>query len=145
MVEKRYNIKENEARAFLRMVKGSTQKVNLVAASVRNLKVDKALAELTFSKKRVAIDVKKLLLSAISNAENNYHLDVDKLYVKEAYVGPSVVMKRFKCRARGRGAKILKHFSNVTMIVEERNNVAKPVRVKKNTETKKNTDKKEAK
>ena len=144
MVEKRYNIKENEARAFLRMVKGSTQKVNLVVASVRGLKVDKALAELTFSKKRVAIDVKKLLLSAISNAEHNYHLDVDKLYVKEAYVGPAVVMKRFKCRARGRGAKILKHFSNITIIVEERTSV-QPVKNNKKADVKKNADKKEAK
>lgn len=141
MVEKRYGIKENEARAFLRMVKGSTQKLNLVAQSIRGLSVDKAIEQLTFSKKRVAGEVKKLVLSAVSNAEHNYKLDVDKLYVKEAYVGKAVVMKRFHARARGRGAAILKPFSNMTVIVAER--IAPAKKEAKNSKPK--TEKKEAK
>lgn len=120
MVEKRYGIKENEARAFLRMVKCSPQKLNLVAESIRGLPVNKALEQLTFSKKRVAVEVKKLVLSAISNAEHNYKLDIDKLVIKEAYVGKALVMKRFHVRARGRGAGILKPFSNMTVIVAEK-------------------------
>lgn len=141
MVEKRYGIKENEARAFLRMVKGSTQKLNLVAQSIRGLSADKAIEQLTFSKKRVAGEVKKLVLSAVSNAEHNYKLDVDKLYVKEAYVGKAVVMKRFHARARGRGAAILKPFSNMTVIVAER--IAPTKKEAKNSKPK--TEKKEAK
>lgn len=140
MVEKRYGIKENEARAFLRMVKGSTQKLNLVAQSIRGLSVARAVEQLTFSKKRVASEVKKLVLSAVSNAEHNYKLDIDKLYVKEAYVGKAVVMKRFHARARGRGAAILKPFSNMTIVVAER---IAPAKIAKNT--KPNTEKKEAK
>lgn len=141
MVEKRYGIKENEARAFLRMVKGSTQKLNLVAQSIRGLSADKAIEQLTFSKKRVAGEVKKLVLSAVSNAEHNYKLDVDKLYIKEAYVGKAVVMKRFHARARGRGAAILKPFSNMTVIVAER--IAPAKKDAKNSKPK--TEKKEAK
>lgn len=141
MVEKRYGIKENEARAFLRMIKGSTQKLNLVAQSIRGLSADKAIEQLTFSKKRVAGEVKKLVLSAVSNAEHNYKLDVDKLYVKEAYVGKAVVMKRFHARARGRGAAILKPFSNMTVIVAER--IAPAKKEAKNSKPK--TEKKEAK
>ena len=141
MVEKRYGIKENEARAFLRMVKGSTQKLNLVAQSIRGLSADKAIEQLTFSKKRVALDVKKLVLSAVSNAEHNYKLDIDKLYVKEAYVGKALVMKRFHARARGRGAAILKPFSNMTVVVAER--VAPAKKEVKNSKPK--TEKKEAK
>lgn len=141
MVEKRYGIKDNEARAFLRMVKGSTQKLNLVAQSIRGLSADKAIEQLTFSKKRVAEDVKKLVISAVSNAEHNYKLDVDKLYIKEAYVGKALVMKRFHARARGRGAAILKPFSNMTVIVAER--VAPAKKEVKNSKPK--TEKKEAK
>ena len=141
MVEKRYGIKDNEARAFLRMIKGSTQKLNLVAQSIRGLSADKAIEQLTFSKKRVASDVKKLVLSAVSNAEHNYKLDVDKLYVKEAYVGKALVMKRFHARARGRGAAILKPFSNMTVIVAERIEPAK----KEVKNSKPKTEKKEAK
>ncbi len=141
MVEKRYGIKDNEARAFLRMVKGSTQKLNLVAQSIRGLSADKAIEQLTFSKKRVAEDVKKLVLSAVSNAEHNYKLDIDKLYIKEAYVGKALVMKRFHARARGRGAAILKPFSNMTVIVAER--VAPAKKEVKNSKPK--TEKKEAK
>lgn len=140
MVEKRYGIKDNEARAFLRMVKGSTQKLNLVAQSIRGLSVARAVEQLTFSKKRVASEVKKLVLSAVSNAEHNYKLDIDKLYVKEAYVGKAVVMKRFHARARGRGAAILKPFSNMTVVVAEK---VAPAKTVKNSKPK--TEKKEAK
>ena len=140
MAEKRYGIKDNEARAFLRMVKGSTQKLNLVAQSIRGLSVARAVEQLAFSKKRVASEVKKLVLSAVSNAEHNYKLDIDKLYVKEAYVGKAVVMKRFHARARGRGAAILKPFSNMTVIVAEK---VVPAKVAKNSNPK--TEKKEAK
>ena len=120
MVRKRYGINENEARAFLRMVKISPQKLNLVAESIRGLSLGKAVEQLTFSKKRVSGEVRKLLLSAAANAENNYKLDVDRLFVKEAYVGKALVMKRFHARARGRGAPILKPFSNMTLIVSEK-------------------------
>ena len=110
---------DNEAKAELRMVRVSPQKLNLVAGLIRGLKVEKALANLTFSKKRIAIDVKKLLESAIANAENNHGLDVDNLVVAEASVGKAMVMKRFRARARGRGAKILKPFSNMRIVVCE--------------------------
>ncbi|MCP5382580.1 MAG: 50S ribosomal protein L22 [Kordiimonadaceae bacterium] len=110
---------DNEANAELRMVRISPQKLNLVAGLIRGLKVEKALANLTFSKKRIANDVKKLLESAVANAENNHGLDVDSLIVAEASVGKAMVMKRFRARARGRGAKILKPFSNMRIVVRE--------------------------
>lgn len=114
------SLAENEARAICRNLRVSPQKLNLVAASIRGKNVDTALAELTFSKRRIAGDVKKALQSAIANAENNHQLDVDQLFVKEAYVGKSFTMKRFRARARGRGARILKPFSNLTIVVRER-------------------------
>ena len=110
---------DNEARAVLRRVRTSPQKLNLVAQSIRGKKVEVALADLSFSPKRIAIAVKKTLESAIANAENNYNLDTDALVVAEAYVGNSLVMKRFKARARGRGAKIMKPFANLTIVVRE--------------------------
>ena len=110
---------DNEANAELRMIRVSPQKLNLVAGLIRGAKVEKALADLTFSKKRIANDVKKLLESAIANAENNHGLDVDSLVVAEASVGKALVMKRFRARARGRGAKILKPFSNMRIVVRE--------------------------
>jgi len=110
---------DNEAKAELRMVRVSPQKLNLVAGLIRGLKVEKALANLTFSKKRISNDVKKLLESAIANAENNHGLDVDSLVITEASVGKAMVMKRFRARARGRGAKILKPFSNMRIVVRE--------------------------
>lgn len=110
---------DNEAQAVLRNLRVSPQKLNLVAAMIRGKKVDKALADLTFSRKRIAHDVKKTLESAIANAENNHSLDVDSLVVKEAYVGKNLVMKRFHARARGRGARILKPFSQLTVVVKE--------------------------
>ena len=110
---------DNEANAEIKMIRVSPQKLNLVAGLIRGLKVEKALANLTFSKKRIAIDVRKLLESAIANAENNHGLDVDSLVVAEASVGKALVMKRFRARARGRGAKILKPFSNMRIVVRE--------------------------
>ncbi|WP_316861775.1 50S ribosomal protein L22 [uncultured Cohaesibacter sp.] len=112
-------LKDNEAKAVSRMLRTSPQKLNLVAAMIRGKKVDKALAELTFSSKRIAKDVKKCLESAIANAENNHELDVDSLIVAEAYVGKALVMKRWQPRARGRVGKILKPFSNLTIVVRE--------------------------
>ncbi|MDA0707622.1 MAG: 50S ribosomal protein L22 [Proteobacteria bacterium] len=110
---------DNEANAVLHMVRISPQKLNLVAGIIRGLKVDKALANLTFSKKRISADVKKLLESAIANAENNHGLDVDNLVVAEASVGKALVIKRFRARARGRGAKILKPFSRMRIVVRQ--------------------------
>ena len=112
-------LKDNEAKAVSRMLRTSPQKLNLVAAMIRGKKVDAALADLTFSSKRIARDVKKCLESAIANAENNHELDVDSLIVAEAYVGKALVMKRWQPRARGRVGKILKPFSNLTIVVRE--------------------------
>ncbi|MCC5981862.1 MAG: 50S ribosomal protein L22 [Oceanicaulis sp.] len=112
-------VAENEARAKLRMIRISPQKLNLVAAMIRGKKVERALNDLAFSRKRAAADVKKVLESAIANAENNHGLDIDSLVVSEAYVGKNLVMKRFRARARGRGAKILKPFSELTIVVRE--------------------------
>lgn len=110
---------ENEARAVLRMVRVSPQKLNLIAQSIRGLSAEKALAELEFSPKRHADDVRKLLKSAIANAENNHGLDIDSLVVAEAYVGKNLVMKRLRARARGRAARILKPFSQLTIVVRD--------------------------
>ena len=112
-------VAENEAFAVARMLRGSPQKLNLVAQMIRNKPVDKALAELTFSKRRVAQDVKKCLQSAIANAENNHGLDVDELIVAEAYVGKNLTMKRGRPRARGRYGRILKPFSQLTIKVAQ--------------------------
>ena len=111
---------DNEARAVLRNLRTSPQKLNLVAAMIRGMDVNKAVSTLTFSRRRIAQDVRKALESAIANAENNHSLDVDRLVVKEAHVGKGLVMKRFKARARGRGARILKPFSHLTIIVAEK-------------------------
>lgn len=110
---------DNEAQAVTRNIRISPQKLNLVATSIRGKKVEKALADLTFSRKRIAKDVKKTLESAIANAENNHGLDVDSLVVSEAYVGKGLVMKRWQPRARGRVGKILKPFSRLTVVVRE--------------------------
>ena len=112
-------LKDNEAQAVARSLRVGPQKLNLVAQLIRGKKVDKALADLTFSRKRIAKDVKKTLQSAIANAENNHSLDVDQLIVAEAYVGKNLVMKRFHTRARGRMGKILKPFSQLTVVVRE--------------------------
>ena len=112
-------VADNEAMAKLRMLRTSPQKLNLVAEMIRGKKVDKALSDLTFSKKRIAEDVKKCLQSAIANAENNHNLDVDELVVAEAYVGKNMVLKRGRPRARGRYGRILKPFSELTIKVRQ--------------------------
>ena len=112
-------VADNEAMAKVRMLRTSPQKLNLVAQLIRGKKVDKALTDLTFSKKRIAEDVKKCLQSAIANAENNHNLDVDELVVAEAYVGKNLVMKRGRPRARGRYGKIMKPFSELTIKVRQ--------------------------
>jgi large subunit ribosomal protein L22 len=111
---------DNEASAFLRALRISPQKLNLVAAMIRGKAAQTALAELTFSHRRIARDVKKVLQAAIANAENNHQLDVDRLYVKEATVGRAFVMKRFHTRGRGRSSRVEKHFAHLTVIVRER-------------------------
>ena len=110
---------DNEAKAVARMLRVSPQKLNLVAGLIRGKKVSAALADLTFSRKRIAKDVKKTLESAIANAENNHDLDVDDLVVAEAFVGKSLVMKRWEPRARGRVGRIQKPFSNLTIVVRQ--------------------------
>ncbi len=112
-------VADNEAMAKLRMLRTSPQKLNLVAAMIRGKKVEKALSDLTFSRKRIAGDVKKCLESAIANAENNHNLDVDELVVAEAFVGKNMVMKRGRPRARGRYGAIKKPFSELTIKVRQ--------------------------
>ena len=111
--------KDNEAKVVLKNLRISPQKLNLVLGLIRNRKADVAVAKLQFSKKRISKDVEKALKSVISNAENNHSLDIDKLIVKEAYVGKGLVMKRFHARARGRGARIIKPFSHLTILLSE--------------------------
>ena len=115
---------DNEAQAIARMLRTSPQKLNLVAGLIRGKKVEKALADLTFSKRRIAGDVKKCLQSAIANAENNHNLDVDSLVVAEAWVGKNLVMKRGRPRARGRFGKIMKPFSEITIKVRQQGETA---------------------
>lgn len=115
---------DNEAKAVLRNLRISPQKLNLVAGMIRGKKVAQALADLKFSRKRIAVDVRKCVLSAIANAENNHGLDVDDLIVSEAYVGKNLVMKRFHARGRGRSAGIMKPFSQLTVVVREKNQAA---------------------
>ena len=111
---------DTEAKAVLRSVRISPRKLDLVAATIRSRKAATAVNELTFSKKRIARDVKKALNSAIANAENNHNLDVDRLVVAEASVGKGLVMKRFQTRGRGRAAGIVKPFAHLTIVVRER-------------------------
>ena len=110
---------ENEAKATTRMLRVSPQKLNLLAQLIRGKKVATALADLEFSSKRISVEVKKTLESAIANAENNHDLDVDDLVVAQAWVGKDMVMKRFSPRARGRAGRIEKPFANITIIVRE--------------------------
>jgi large subunit ribosomal protein L22 len=110
---------DTEAQAVLKSLRISPQKLNLVAGLIRGKKVDRALAELEFSEKRIASDVRKCVMSAVANAENNHALDVNDLIVAEAYVGKNLVMKRFHARGRGRGASILKPFSQLTVVVRQ--------------------------
>ena len=113
------DLPDNEAKAVARMLRVSPQKLNLVAQLIRGKKVATALADLQFSQKRIAKDVKKCLESAIANAENNHDLDVDDLVVAEAHVGKGLVMKRFSPRARGRAGRIFKPFSHLTIVVRQ--------------------------
>ena len=129
-------INKNTAQAIGKSLKTSPQKANLVLSLIRGKKAEEALNLLTFSRKRISEQVSKILKSAISNAENNHQLDIDKLYVKEASVGKSMVLKRFRPRARGRSGKILKPFSRVRILVAEK----QEKKVKENVE-KKNIDK----
>jgi len=113
-------VAENEALAMARAIRVSPRKLNLLAESIRGKNASDALAELSFSKRRVAIDVRKVLQAAVANAENNHQLDVDNLYVAAAYVGKSLTMRRFRPRARGRAGRIEKPFSRLTVVVRER-------------------------
>ncbi|HEY5208608.1 MAG TPA: 50S ribosomal protein L22 [Pseudolabrys sp.] len=112
-------VTETEAMAFARAIKISARKLNLVATSIRGMSANAALAELDFSKRRIARDVKKVLQAAIANAENNHQLDVDRLVVKEASVGRAFVLKRFHARGRGRASRVEKSYANLTVIVRE--------------------------
>ena len=123
-VSKPRALPENEAKCVARMLRVSPQKLNLLAQLIRGKKVEAALADLEFSRKRISVEVKKALESAIANAENNHELDVDDLVVAEAYVGKAMVMKRFSPRARGRAGRIEKPFSNLTIVVREVQNAA---------------------
>ena len=114
------SLDETEAMAIARRLRVGPQKLNLVAATIRGHDVNQALAELTFSKRAIAREVKKVLQSAVANAENNHQLDVDRLYVAEASVGKSTVMKRWRARARGRSVRILKPWSRLRVVVRER-------------------------
>ena len=113
------DLPDNEAKAVARMLRVSPQKLNLVAQLIRGRKASSALADLTFSRKRIAVDVKKCLESAIANAENNHDLDVDALIVSEAHVGKGIVMKRFSPRGRGRSGRIFKPFAQLTIVVRQ--------------------------
>jgi large subunit ribosomal protein L22 len=113
------SLAETEAQAVARSLRVSPQKLNLVAGLIRGKKVSQALADLEFSRKRIAGDVRKCVMSAVANAENNHGLDVDDLVVAEAYVGKNLVLKRFHARGRGRSGKILKPFSQLTVVVRE--------------------------
>lgn len=113
------SLSDDQANAKLPLLKVTPRKLSLVADLIRNLNVSEALAQLEFCRKRISRDVSDLLKSAISNAENNHNLDIDKLYVSEVRVGKAMTMKRFRARARGRGAKIMKFFSNIEIILKE--------------------------
>ncbi len=118
------SLADNEARAVVVNLRTSAQKLNLVAASIRGKPAERALAELTFNKRRIAEEVRKAVQAAIANAENNHQLDVDRLYIAEAYVGKGFVMKRFRARARGRVGRLLKPWSRLTVVVREREEAA---------------------
>ena len=125
MNKKAKDISKPTSKAIGKMIRISPYKLNLEAKSIRGKKVDDALSYLEFSKKRISNTVKDILESAIANAENNHALDIDKLYVDEAFVGKNMVMKRWRARARGRAAKILKPFSQLTIVLKEQNNEEK--------------------
>ena len=125
------SLADNEAKAIAKNIRISPQKLNLVAELIRGKKVNDAMADLEFSRKRVAQDVRKCVMSAVANAENNHGLDVDELVVAEAYVGKNIVMKRFAARGRGRGFQVLKPFSQITVVVRQKAEEAEPKKTKK--------------
>ena len=125
------SLADNEAKAIAKNIRISPQKLNLVAELIRGKKVNDAMADLEFSRKRVAQDVRKCVMSAVANAENNHGLDVDELVVAEAYVGKNIVMKRFAARGRGRGFQVLKPFSQITVVVRQKAEEAEPAKTKK--------------
>ena len=114
---------ENIVKAVNKNVKSSPRKVNLILKSITGMGVNEAVKNLTFARKRIAHDIKKTVQSAVANAENNYQYDIDKLYIKEAYAGKAIVLKRFRARAKGRASPIKKPYSNVTIILSENNKV----------------------
>ena len=111
---------KNEVKAINRNVRSSARKVNLLLKNIRGKKADIAIRDLSFARQRIAFDIKKTVQSAIANAENNYQYDIDNLYIKEAYVGKSMVLKRFRARAKGRASSIKKRYSNVTIVLSEK-------------------------
>tara|TARA_B100001123_G_C15115779_1_gene949298 strand:- start:486 stop:869 length:384 start_codon:yes stop_codon:yes gene_type:complete len=113
---------KNIVKAINKSVRSSPRKINLLLKNIRGKKADVALRDLTFMRKRIAFDVKKTVQSAIANAENNYQYDIDNLYVQEAYVGKSIVLKRFRARAKGRASAIKKPYTNITIILSEKIN-----------------------
>ena len=137
-------LEANEAKAVANRLRISPRKLNLVAGMIRGMDVNNALTQLAFSSKRIAEEVKKALQSAIANAENNHNLNVDSLYVKEAYVGKNLVMKRMRTRGRGRSARVLRPFANLTLIVREKGEEAAAApKAKKKAAAKKPAAKKE--
>jgi large subunit ribosomal protein L22 len=128
--ERERSLADNEAQAIGRMIRTSQYKLNVVAGLIRGKPVEQALADLTFSKKRIAIEVLKVLKSAVANAENNHNLDVDDLVVAQAWTGKDMVLKRFHARGRGRGASIMKPFSELTIIVREQAKADKKAKAK---------------
>jgi large subunit ribosomal protein L22 len=117
--ERERSLADNEAKAVGRMIRTSQYKLNLVAGLIRGKRVERAMADLTFSRKRIAGEVLKILKSAVANAENNHNLDVDDLVVTQAWTGKDLVLKRFHARGRGRGARVMKPFSELTIVVRE--------------------------
>ena len=122
---------KNFVKAINRNVRSSPRKVNNLLKDIRGKKVDMVIRNLSFAKQRIAFDIKKTVQSAVSNAENNYQYDIDNLYVKEAYVGKSLVLKRFRARAKGRASGIKKPYSNITIILSEMNQKDKGLHVSK--------------
>ena len=119
---KKNNNKINVVKSINRNIRSSTRKVDLLLKNIRGKKVDVAIRDLSFARRRVSFEIKKTVQSAIANAENNYQYDIDNLYIKEAYVGKSIVLKRFRPRAKGRASSIKKPYTNLTIILSEKKN-----------------------
>ena len=142
--EKKNSESQLTAKASIKSIKSSPQKVNLILQQIRGMDAERALNVLEFSKRRIANEVKKILKSAIANAENNHQLDIDKLVIEEASTGKAMVMKRFRPRARGRSGKILKPFSNIRIVVKEKEEVLKDTNQKGQKSDQQNTIKEKA-